>query len=235
MKSPVLFDLDETLFNRAASVRAFVEHQFSGRDLGPFATLEALCDRFVALDARGSVAKTIVYRTIMQEMGWDDDGRVLFDEYEANAWRHAFAFDGMRELLLWLRDDGRKVGIISNGQTHIQLRTLLALNLDRLVDTYLISETEACKKPDPEIFHRAARRLAVDPRDCIFVGDSPHADMAGARAAHMRTVWFPNGLSWPDDFDWQPDAIVSSLGDVCKVVQKLDRETPAQRFSALSI
>ena len=34
LKSPVLFDLDETLFNRAASVRGFVEHQFSERDLG---------------------------------------------------------------------------------------------------------------------------------------------------------------------------------------------------------
>ncbi|QUS37421.1 HAD family hydrolase [Falsirhodobacter algicola] len=224
MKSPVLFDLDETLLSRAASVRIFVEQQFSGKDLGRFTSLDTLCDRFMMLDARGTVSKSVVYKIITQEMGLGctDCGRALFDEYEANAWRHAFAFDGMRELLLWLRGDGRKIGIVSNGQTHIQLRSLLALNLDRLVDTYLISEAEACRKPEPEIFRRAAQRLAAAPQDCIFVGDSPHADMAGARAVQMRTVWFQNALPWPDDFDWRPDAIVSSLGDVRGVVENLD-------------
>ncbi|WP_243266357.1 HAD family hydrolase [Sulfitobacter sp. DSM 110093] len=229
----MLFDLDETLFNRTASVRLFVEHQFSGKDLGRFTSLDAICDRFMMLDARGSVSKTIVYKTITQEMGLggDDDGQALFDEYETNAWRHAFAFEGMRELLLWLHQDGRKIGIVSNGQTHIQLRSLLALNLDRLVDTYLISETEACRKPDPEIFRRAAQRLAAEPQDCIFVGDSPHADMAGARAVDMRTVWFPNGLQWPSDFDWRPDAMISSLDDVRGVVEKLDREVAKRQPS----
>lgn len=237
VKSPVLFDLDETLFSRTASVRVFVEHQFSGKEIGNFTSLDALCDRFMMLDARGSVSKTIVYKSITQEMGLacDDDGRALFEEYEANAWRHAFAFDGMRELLLWLRGDGRKIGIVSNGQTHIQLRSLLALNLDRLVDTYLISEAEACRKPDPEIFRRAAKRLAAEPQDCIFVGDFPHSDMAGARAAHMRTVWVPNGFQWPNDFDWRPDAIVSSLDEVRGVVEKLDREAMKLQSSVQDI
>lgn len=69
VKSPVLFDLDETLFSRTASVRVFVEHQFSGKEIGNFTSLDALCDRFMMLDARGSVSKTIVYKSITQEMG----------------------------------------------------------------------------------------------------------------------------------------------------------------------
>lgn len=153
LKAPVLFDLDETLLNRSASVRAFVEQQFKSRDLGRFANINALCDRFMALDARGSVPKTTVYRIIMDEIGLpcNDAGRTLFDDYEANAWRHAFAFEGMRELLLWLREDDRKTGIVSNGQTHIQLRSLLALNLDRLVDTFggrSVSETRPRDFPE---------------------------------------------------------------------------------------
>jgi len=225
LKSAVLFDLDETLFSRSASIRSFVEQQFSERALGRFAGLATLCERFMELDARGSVPKTTVYRVITEEMGLpcDDEGQALFEDYEANAWRHALAFEGMRELLLWLREDGRKIGIVSNGQTHIQLRSFLALNLDRLVDTYLISETEECRKPDTEIFWRAARRLSVEPKDCIFVGDSPHADMAGARAAGMTTVWLPNGLTWPESFEWRPDATVSTLDEVRTVVAQWDR------------
>ena len=225
MKSAVLFDLDETLFNRSASIRCFVEQQFSNRDLGNFADLQALCDRFMELDARGSIPKITVYRVITEEMGlrYDDNGHALFNDYEANAWRHAFAFDGMRALLLWLREDGRKTGIVSNGQTHIQLRSLLALSLDRLVDTYLISEAEGCRKPEPEIFERAASRLAINPSACVFVGDSPHADMAGARAVGMRTIWFPNGLIWPSDFDWHPDATISTLSEIRTVIEQWEQ------------
>ena len=30
-------------------------------------------------------------------------------------------------------------------------------------------------KPDPEIYLDMARRLAVDPAACLYVGDGPHA------------------------------------------------------------
>lgn len=174
------------------------------------------------LDARGSMPKIEVYGTLIEEMGGhrDELRQALFDDYEANAWRHAVPFDGMRPLLSWLRQNGRKIGIVSNGQTHIQLRSLLALNLDRMVNAYLISEEEACRKPEAEIFERAANRLDVRTSDCIFVGDSPQADMAGARAAGMKTIWFPNGTSWPPDYTWRPDAAVASLWEVQAVVKR---------------
>ncbi|RWR25046.1 HAD family hydrolase [Sinirhodobacter populi] len=219
----ILFDLDETLFNRSASVRRFVECQFASLDLGHFKSLNELCDRFIELDARGSVPKNEVYRVIDEEIGehrnppWSD----LFDDYEANAWRHAFAFEGMADLIVWLRNKGFLIGIVSNGQTHIQLRNLLALGLDRLVDTYLFSEQERCRKPDPEIFCRAAERLSVLPSDCIFVGDSPQADMAGSRSLGMKTIWFSNGAAWPTDFDWQPDATIYSLVDVRSALEQM--------------
>ncbi|MDP0929898.1 HAD family hydrolase [Paracoccus onubensis] len=222
MISAVLFDLDETLFDRSASVRSFVRQQFAGSGIGRFPSVTDLCNRFMELDARGSMPKIEVYGTLIEEMGGhrDELRQALFDDYEANAWRHAVPFDGMRPLLSWLRQNGRKIGIVSNGQTHIQLRSLLALNLDRMVDAYLISEEEACRKPEAEIFERAANRLDVRTSDCIFVGDSPQADMAGARAAGMKTIWFPNGASWPSDYAWRPDATVASLWEVQAVVKR---------------
>jgi len=119
LKSAVLFDLDETLFNRSASVRSFVEQQFSNKDWGSFAGLEALCDRFMELDSRGSVPT--VYRVVTEEIGLpgNDNGLALFNDYATNAWRYAFAFEGMHDLLLWLREDSHKTGIVSNGQAHI--------------------------------------------------------------------------------------------------------------------
>jgi putative hydrolase of the HAD superfamily len=120
----------------------------------------------------------------------------------------------MEQTLTALRTAGIKLGIITNGETHLQLRSILALDLDRLVDVYLISESEGCRKPHASIFLRATERLGVAPQDCAFVGDKPQTDMLGAREVGMQTVWFPNGLSWPQSYDWRPDAEVLQLSEL---------------------
>lgn len=44
-------------------------------------------------------------------------------------------------------------------------------------------------KPHPEIFRRALRGLALDPREVLYVGDSYRCDVGGARAIGMDAVW----------------------------------------------
>ena len=150
----------------------------------------------------------------------------LFDDYEANTWRFAEANAGAVELMTWLRLEDIPTAIVSNGETHIQLRSLLALNLDRLVDAYLISEQEGCRKPEREIFRRAADRLSVPTEHCVFVGDSPEADMAGARSLGMKTIWYPNGVSWPDDYGWRPDARIDGLSEVRPLIEAWRKTDP---------
>lgn len=215
MVKAVLFDLDETLLDRIASVRAFVAQQFAS-DFGRFDSAEDLAERFTVLDDRNNVPKTDVYRHIFEEMGQYGPGiwRGFFDDFEKNSWRFARGYRGLSETLAALRAEGLKLGIVTNGETHLQLRSILALGLDRVVDTYLISEHEGCRKPDAEIFLSAAERLGVSCHDCAFVGDTPQTDMMGARQVGMQTIWFPNGLTWPPSFDWQPDAQIAHLSEL---------------------
>lgn len=215
MVKAVLFDLDETLFDRIASLGSFVAHQFAS-DFGSFESADALARRFVELDDRNNVHKTAVYPQIFAEMGHaaPDIWRGYFLDYETNFWRFAQPYPGMRQTLNALRRAGKSLGIITNGETHMQQRSILALGLDRLVDVTLISEAEECRKPDPEIFERAAARLGVAPQDCAFVGDTPQADMIGARGVGMMTIWYPNGISWPDSYDWRPDHQIARLSEL---------------------
>jgi len=220
-----MFDLDETLFDRSSSLRIFIQQQFLRIAIGRFRNFNELADRFLQLDNRGRVSKRDVYRTIVDEIGSSNEHLAgdLFDDYEVNAWRYARPFEDTRDTLLWLRNAGIKTAIVSNGQTHIQLRTLLALNLDRLVDTYLISEQEGCRKPDAAIFLKAAERLSVKVEDCLFVGDSPEADILGARSVGMRTVWFPNGAEWPHAYSFEPSATISRLQELRPIIEHWHR------------
>ena len=229
--SAVMFDLDETLFDRSESLRAFVEDQLARMMPGSIDNPKMLVDRFIELDRRGRVSKRDVYQHLLAEISWADEraSTRLFDDYERNAWRFAKAFAGTEALLSWLRERCLPIAIVSNGETHIQLRSLLALNLDRLVDAYLISEREGLRKPDPAIFRRAAERLHVPVETCVFVGDSPEADMIGARDLGMKTIWFPNGAIWPDSYDWRPDATIGSLTEIQGLIDIWSNDQEAAR------
>ena len=218
----VLFDLDETLFDRTGSLRPFLADQRKRYPvLQPF-TEEEFISQFLLRDQRGKVSKSIVYRDLLEAHSLGDASAAadLHQDYENNFWRFASAFPGMREMFEQLSRAGIRTGIVTNGETHIQMRSLLALNLDRAVDTYLISQSVGLRKPDVQIFRLAAERLGVQPGECVFVGDAPISDISGAQNAGMKAVWFPNGATWPSDLDTSPDAEIGSLSDFIPFIMR---------------
>ncbi len=69
-------------------------------------------------------------------------------------------------------------------------------------------------KPSPEVFAAAAARLDADPATILHVGDDPMADVHGASAAGMRTIWLNReGQRW-DRPDCAPDAQVSDFDEL---------------------
>ncbi|WP_031106632.1 HAD family hydrolase [Streptomyces sp. NRRL S-146] len=54
------------------------------------------------------------------------------------------------------------------------------------------------KKPAPEIFHAAATGVGADFDGAWVIGDSPHADIAGAAGIGARSVWVSAGRPWTE-------------------------------------
>ena len=218
----VLFDLDETLFDRTGSLRPFLADQRKRYPvLQPFEE-EEFISQFLLRDQRGQVSKSIVYRELLEahSLGDTSSAAELHQDYANNFWRFAHAFPGMSEMFEQLSRAGIRTGIVTNGETHIQMRSLLALNLDRVIDTYLISQSEGLRKPDPKLFRLAAERLGVQPDECVFVGDSPISDISGAQRVGMKGVWFPNGSTWPSDLNTSPEAEIGSLSDLVPLIMR---------------
>lgn len=222
MTRAVLFDLDETLLDRTNSVTAFLvdQHARFAEQLG-HATAARWCERFLVLDARGSVSKAVVYATLLEEFKGDSTVAVeLLQDYRGRCPFYARAFDGMAETLSYLRSCGVRIGIVTNGETEFQSRHIEALGLFALVDTVLISEREGLRKPDRALFERAAARLGVAPADCLFVGDNPVADILGAAASGMRTAWFSPTGEWPAHLPAMPDIAIRALPEVIAVIER---------------
>ncbi len=216
----VLFDLDETLFDRTGSLERFLADQYQRHQALQALTLAAFTARFLDLDNRGLRPKGIVYSTVLGEIGLDDAGFVadLLRDYEQNSRRFAQAFEGVDQVLAIFRGKGLRLGVVTNGRTAIQTGTIEALGLQHKVDTILISEAEGVRKPNGEIFLRAAANLGVEAADCVFVGDSPLADILGSQAVGIRTIWLPNGAEWPDDVPANPGHELSRFSELLDLV-----------------
>jgi FMN phosphatase YigB (HAD superfamily) len=76
-------------------------------------------------------------------------------------------------------------------------------------------------KPDPAFFRTAAERLGAAPAECIMVGNDPVKDIAGARAAGMRTVWLAAPGSAPVP---APDRMITTLFDLPAAILTLEQE-----------
>ena len=135
----------------------------------------------------------------------------LLNDYRDGFPRACLLFPDAAQTLSSLRASHIKLGLITNGSVRMQSRKLECLALSRMLDTVLISDAEGISKPDRQIFHRALKRLGVDPRQAVFVGDHPEADIAGARAAGMRAVWRRDSRV---SQIVEADAVIEELGDL---------------------
>src|SRR6266853_280648 len=125
---------------------------------------------------------------------YDRDAAMLALALDRHFWesysRRCEISDDTWATLRALKTAGKRLGVVTNGQTEWQTRKLEGLGLGSFFDAVLISESEGIRKPDARIFHRALERCRVEhPAEAMFVGDQPEVDVAGAHAAGLVAVW----------------------------------------------
>ncbi|MEW9528508.1 HAD family hydrolase [Microbispora sp. NPDC049125] len=91
--------------------------------------------------------------------------------------------------------------------------------LAEAVDAYALSGAEGIRKPEVGLFEIAAKRCGVTlVEGGWMIGDNRTADIAGGRAAGLRTIWIDRG-TW-SGVDHQADRVVT---DVLQAVEILER------------
>jgi HAD superfamily hydrolase (TIGR01509 family) len=90
----------------------------------------------------------------------------------------------VKETVLELHRRGYALGIIANTITETEIPDWVeADGLTECFREIVLSSRVGVRKPNPEIYWEAARRVGVEPSKCAYVGDNPARDVAGAQAA----------------------------------------------------
>ncbi|HXX94911.1 MAG TPA: HAD family hydrolase [Planctomycetota bacterium] len=79
--------------------------------------------------------------------------------------------------------------VITNSPTDLATRALSLAKLGSHFRTVVGCDQVAASKPAPDVVFEACRRLGVEPRDALVVGDS-RFDEGAAQAAGAGFVWF---------------------------------------------
>ena len=189
----VMFDLDGTLLDRNASLVNFVSWQARGMLRSQIRDRALFVDRFIELDANGSVWKDEVYESLIDEFsitGWSVDE--LLTSYELCFSGFCQPKQGAVEAVKIFKKMGLKLALISNGRSPFQERNFNSLGISHLFDAVIISEAVGLRKPDRAIFELVSEILAVKPDRTVFVGDNPLADIKGSKDVGMYSVYIPS-------------------------------------------
>lgn len=226
MIGAVLFDLDNTLLDRQASVRAFapkLQHYF--RELLGDVSLVDITQAVIEADNGGYVSPQWGFESLREQMG-----RVLIrhfpalgevgDERVGDYWQQVFpasavAMAAMTPTLAALAKN-YQLAVLSNGPNASRQQCAQALGLT--IPIYATSELIA-HKPDARAFKQVLSAQGWQAGEVVYVGDHPINDYQGAQQAGLMPVWLRGHHDWP--FSTPPTLAIDRLDQLPGVLSKL--------------
>jgi len=211
MRFPVvLFDLDGTVIDSGAIILASMRHaarEVLGADVPDEQLMAAVGGPGLEAQMRALAPDRVdelvtVYRA---------HNEPLHDELACCA--------GMEDVLVRLKDEGRKLGIVTAKRRQTVELAFARLPIEHLFEAVVGGDETERHKPDPEPLLLAAERLNVAPAQCAYVGDSPF-DIRAAKAAGMHAI----AVTWGGIHDRaklvaeEPDEIVDTAQELYGVL-----------------
>jgi HAD superfamily hydrolase (TIGR01509 family) len=183
----VIFDCDGVLIDSerlAIEVDVRVLHE-----LGWPLNRDEVIERFVGRSDRDTQAAIEAHLGRALTPDWERRYRQLYEQvFAAELAPVAGVLEALDRIAL--------PSCVASSGTHEYLRYTLRLTglYERFAGRIFSAEDVARGKPAPDVFLYAAKRMGVDPADCVAVEDS-RSGVEAARAAGMRVAAFAGGLT----------------------------------------
>jgi HAD superfamily hydrolase (TIGR01509 family) len=130
---------------------------------------------------------------LIKELKLEHDAQVLAKQYRASYLKYLNSLSklpeipGAVELIKYLHQEGAKLSLASSaGPKRIEL-FLSRLRLKKYFPVIICGDDVVHSKPAPDIFLLAAKKMSVNPRECIVIEDSRNGVLA-AKDAGMKCI-----------------------------------------------
>lgn len=226
----VLFDVDETLFDRVLAQRLVLQRLpqdlpdlFGDLDFDTLWAAWEQSDRetseHVATTSDIRASRNVRSEVFLRVLGMDaaHTDRVTdfyLDTYATIEAPVQGAVDVVRACAQRL-----PIGVVSNAYPDVQYSKLDTLGLRGLFRCVVLSEEYGGpRKPAAQIFLRACELLGSEPAQTLYVGDSFKNDVVGARAAGLIPCWYnPQSVAVPTG-QTAPEIVLAEMRQLLSLV-----------------
>lgn len=193
MKEYILFDFDGTVFDTAEGITKCVQYALD--KMGIEAELnELMC-----------FAGPPLVEMFMQKYGMSEKEALhateLYRErYLPIGWSECSPFAGMHELMLKLRNDGKKLAVATSKPEHLARQILEHYGMTDDFDLICGSEFDGTRGQKWEVIDFVLKSFGIRPEDAVMVGDRKY-DVIGAKKCGVDCVGVRFGYAEPNELE----------------------------------
>lgn len=161
-------------------------------------------------------SETGIIRENLMDTNHDKAIELYYEKYSEKHKELVIEIEEINDLLLFLKKEGYKLGIVTGKASRSLIISLDCLNMNDLFDVIITGDDVNIPKPHPEGLNKALAQLNIKNTDAIFLGDSD-ADILAGKQANVHTI----GVQWLQnyqtlEFSVQPDQMLSSISEFIK-------------------
>jgi beta-phosphoglucomutase len=203
----ILFDMDGVLCDSGPFLYAASAHLFKER-YGVSIRPEDVRPYF----GRGEVAYlTGTGKTHGIDISLPGDLEHVYEHYFSTIRGAIKPFDGVTVFVDRAQNEGMKLAVASSADRRKVMANLVEIGLPpERFDTVVTVEDVALPKPAPDIFQTAARRLGLDPEQCLVIEDAVSGIHAG-KAAGCTCLGITTGFTSDELMAAGADFVLSML------------------------
>ncbi|BBB22771.1 phosphoglycolate phosphatase [Abyssogena phaseoliformis symbiont OG214] len=206
----ILFDLDGTLIDTAPDLAYALNTllKYNGLSEKPYEKIKPL----VALGGKA----LIKFGFDCDELHPDfiDRHQKILNIYKDNISQFSKTFSGIDALIKTIKTKEMFWGVVTNKPEN--LTHLLLEKLDINPDVVVCGDTLAFNKPHPAPLLYACAQLAINPSQCLFMGDDKN-DMLAGQNANIKTVSVTYGYGKVKK-DWGYDFLIDTPQELLELI-----------------
>ncbi len=204
--SCVLFDLDGTLVDTAPDLISCLNQALNVHGFDTVAS--EIIKPFISY---GAIAMINASQPAINDQLKVDILETMLNHYQNNIAEYTVFFPGMIDTLDAIEAQGLKWGVVTNKRERFTNPLMAALKLADRAACIISGDTTANPKPHPEPMLAACKQAAVNPQECVYIGDARH-DITAGKSANMKTLAALYGYIKPGDAPetWGADALIQS-------------------------
>lgn len=146
----------------------------------------------------------------------------LYDDLLSDEVKNITAFRGLKKVLLFLKDRGIKIAILSNSSFVGKIRKIRKLKIDHFIDYLVSSDLSLADKPALSAFRYILRKMKLKPSETIYVGDQINIDINPAKKVGLKTILFMPDYKKYDNKELDKiEFKIRRYEEICSIFRKL--------------